>query len=416
MKRFAASGSYLLVASEKAVHTSSDGGNTWTVTSPSPDGFTINCIAAVGGTCYLGTDRGLFLSLDNGATWQPSTLQSIIVRELASRRGSLYALCTDVSHSNSDDGEVRRSDDGGKTWVPDFPGLNHVRVTQMVETQGVLVAATFNKGVYRSFDAGSTWQRCTTGLDTSFGEYMGHLVVDGNRMLTAARSGPWGVLESTDIGLSWHVLALGDKAVNSIFQANTSLFAIRSDGLFRSSDHGATWQKTQADSALQLPNDMNDYGNQILSAVRDAVFRSADGGMTWDPSSTGIAESSVWDLLPWKDGMLAFVWDRGAQHSTDHGITWSRYYIPYLYGHLLFVYPGNQRNGLILALDNGVLIRTFDSTTWEEITPRVFGWVSGSTTGLVEHNDKLYFSCYKGIAVSSDHGATWKDITTTLAS
>ena len=156
------------------------------------------------GSAYgAGPERGVFLSTDGGATWQktlykdpdtgaidvqidrdnPQTVFASLVRD---RRPpwSTYAPSTGG-------GSIFKSTDGGATWNPITGGglpsgeIGRIGLAVARGTGGKRIYALIDtkedkeRGLYRSDDAGQTWQK--VGSDpriSSRGWYFGEVVVD----------------------------------------------------------------------------------------------------------------------------------------------------------------------------------------------------------------------------------------------
>jgi photosystem II stability/assembly factor-like uncharacterized protein len=184
----AISGDNAYAATARGVYTSSDGGRSWRepVTPPksnvqalavAPDDPTV-VYAAAGGS----DTRGLYESTDAGRTWGLLTdgLEDTDVSAVAldpERRTTIYIGTTGEG--------VFTSTDGGASWQPAGSGLPRIRIrgttvtgkaTSWTETVGItalaidpanpktLYAATSGRGVFRTRDAGRSWQPFNTGL------------------------------------------------------------------------------------------------------------------------------------------------------------------------------------------------------------------------------------------------------------
>ena len=191
------------------------------------------------GTWYAGVDdAALFVSRDDGGTWRELTgltkhptrprwtpgfgglcLHSIVVDAANPRR--LWVGISAVG--------VFRSDDAGETWQLRNEGLHNVApefikdddlgrcVHKMVAdpvTPGVL-HLQFHGGVFTSANGGDSWQRISRGLPNDFGFPMAAtprdlfvvpLIADDNRVVP---NGALKVWRSRDRGRTWRALTKG---------------------------------------------------------------------------------------------------------------------------------------------------------------------------------------------------------------
>ena len=163
--------------------------------------------------------------------------------------------------------------------------------------------ATDVGGIYRSFDAGKSWQVCMVGWNNRGGNALALDPKNADRLLGVAGNsvdlGNWsGVYLSTDRGASWkQVLPKGEAnddresiaydpaSYNSkLGYCAIAYFSSKKDGIYRTEDGGATWKQVN-------PN----FGNTILRvhptkgivylAGEDksapGFFKSKDGGKTF---------------------------------------------------------------------------------------------------------------------------------------
>jgi hypothetical protein len=169
---------YFVMTAQDAVFKSTDGGVTFATASTGLQdvgGTTYNAIAGAdnsGTTLYVGTSTsGLFKTADGGAHWLPvgtglssTNIHEVLVSPLAPQR--VYVI---------DGSALHRSDNGGTSWksiLPSVPsGVLALAMDPATPTTiyaaGSLTAGTSRKNwIYRSADAGETWQPVTTeGLD-----------------------------------------------------------------------------------------------------------------------------------------------------------------------------------------------------------------------------------------------------------
>jgi photosystem II stability/assembly factor-like uncharacterized protein len=285
---------------------------------------------------YFGaTGGGLWKTDDGGLTWRPVTDGQI-------RSSSVGAVAVAPSHPDTvyigmgetelrgnimqGDG-VYRSVDAGKTWthmgLAETQAIARVRVdptnaaTVYVAAFGHPYAKHAARGVYRSLDAGKTWQ-----LVLSRGDSVGaiDLSIDQKnpKVLYAAfwqaYRRPWklssggpmsGIFKSVDGGDSWVDITrnpglprgiIGKIGVSVSPVDGNRVYAIiehDSGGVFVSDDAGATWTRTNDERKLR----QRAFYYSRLNAdprVKDRVYvlnvgfwRSDDGGKTFPTQIRG---------------------------------------------------------------------------------------------------------------------------------
>src|SRR5262249_7853947 len=125
-----------------------------------------------------------------------------------------------------------------------------------------LFLGTSDGHVFASTDEGSHWQmisRIGTGQD----DVITHILVDprnGNRLYASTwtlYSGGGGVYRSEDAGRTWNLIGLGKETVRALAQSPTNpklLVAGSLTGVYRSTDEGKNWEKITPTGHPDLKN------------------------------------------------------------------------------------------------------------------------------------------------------------------
>jgi len=147
---------------------------------------------------------------------------------------------------------IYKSADHGKSWEHVY---ENVGVNMVNEVEGVLFACSW-RGLLRSTDGGDHWDVSLPGNTTVFRT---RTVDAGMVALVEGQQfqGVWSpneVMISKDKGQSWKpMFASLPKELKNIYdivQAGNTYFAATNTGIYKSSNNGATWEKTVA-----LPQD-----------------------------------------------------------------------------------------------------------------------------------------------------------------
>jgi photosystem II stability/assembly factor-like uncharacterized protein len=274
----------------------------------------------------VATEHGLITAQRANGTWQETSrsAQGHDVTGVISREGVVLAGTTDG---------VYRSDDGGKTFAEASDGLavRHVRwLAYHPDVSDFELVGTEPAGIFVSHDGAGSWRECAevAALRDKHGWWLPYSPEAGcvrgfafhdKRAYAAVEVG--GVLRSDDGGGSWR-LADGSSG-NPVFEmpperevfsdvhwvaahpASPELvYAATAEGLYRSTDGGATWTASHAGSYCRAVwVDPGDPDHLVLSPA-DSVARkngrieeSRDGGKSWERASEGLD-------LPWPDRMV----------------------------------------------------------------------------------------------------------------
>ncbi len=257
-------------------------------------------------TMYVGTEQGLFRSDDGADRWArvESPLNGLQIWSVL-----LLPSRPDVILVGTCPSRLFRSPDGGRTWTEapvriaqECPRIVHTRVTSLAEdpdAAGTVWAGVEIDGLYRSRDAGVTWEAVPgDGLSSRDIHALAILPGQPKRMLASTNND---VNLSTDGGHTWRPLRAGASLPWSYCRALARPFGrpgevLMGNGDFppgsagvvaRSDDAGETWRPARmpgrANSTIwNFAVHPADPGLVYASSVSGEVYRSTDGGQTWE--------------------------------------------------------------------------------------------------------------------------------------
>ncbi len=174
-----------------------------------------------------------------------------------------------------------------------------------------LFLGTTNGWLYESLDAGATWHRLAK-LGSGDGFVLDHIVVDSADPSTMY-VGAWkdsddgGLWISHDAGHTWQESAdFKGQPVHALVQAPSdprTLFAGTLQGVFRSSDGGATWTQITPPGSHEIheieslaidPADPD----TVYAGTWHLPWKTTDGGKTWNSIKQGlIVDSDVFSII-----------------------------------------------------------------------------------------------------------------------
>ncbi len=273
--------------------------NGWTTASGLPGApAQINHIIAdntQSGTFYLGSDNaGVFKSVNSGSSWQAWRTGMMGTAAFALKfnsDGNLF-LGTDFG-----DG-MWKSADSGKTWthVDSLSTVDGVMSFATTSNPLVLYAGTFGGGVHISTDGGFIWRVTDT---TTMNHFVRPILTDptnGNMVYAGTNNGMY---KTTNAGVSWFAINNGIPAGVSVraldmVQSAPSIILAGTDSnyLYRTTDAGSSWTNITSAAGF-LPQDIHIRSITIDQLTPSVVYAGADSGRMYNSSDGGLH----WALL-----------------------------------------------------------------------------------------------------------------------
>ena len=323
-------------------------------------------------TYYMGTvGGGIYKTVDDGITWKnvsdgflkTGTVGSIAVSESNPNiviAGMGEHAARGVMTSMGDG--VYKSTDAGKTWK--HIGLDKSRHISdviihptnpdiiYVAAQGAQYGATSERGIYRSTDGGTTWEK-TLFVNNTTGASDLSMDMKNPSILYAAmwehRRYPWvmesggkdsGLYKSTDGGGTWNKMKEGlpkdfGKAGISVSGANNEIvFAVieaegDKGGVYKSTDAGKKWAQVNKDriniarSWYYMEIFADTQNENIVYVLNAPVTKAIDGGKSFKPLPTPHGDNHHLWIDPENSQRMINSNDGGANVSNNGGSSWS---------------------------------------------------------------------------------------------
>ncbi len=323
------------VAAGDGVYKSTDGGKSWSNVGLkdsghisqiwiNPDDSDEVLVASQGPLWSDGGDRGLYRTMDGGESWDrildidahtgvnefvvDPRNPDVIVASSYQRRRHVWVLINGGPGSG-----IHKSTDRGKTWTRVDKGLpsDHMGRIGLAGAPSnpdliyaIIEANDEEKGVYRSTDFGSNWEKRSSHMTTS-PQYYNEIVVDPKNdqrlysLDTFTMRSEDGGATFTPIGSKWrHV----DDHALWIDPDNTRHLYIGGDGgIYESWDDGTTWRHVRNLSITQFYRIQPDFAEPFYNVCGG----TQDNNSLCAPSRTtnvhGITNSD-WNLVLGGDG------------------------------------------------------------------------------------------------------------------
>ncbi len=284
----------------------------------------------------------LYETFDGGTTWRR------ISRGVAKDWRGLAATWNDTVVAVGHHGYVQMSRDGGSAWsiyLLDPPYWLHDSTFNGVDVVGlsrVYVVGAFG-GLFRSDDAGDTWQNLSYALNPDYYANAVEFVDENNGWIVGwdYAVGPKRyVRRTTDGGWSWNVVESANvPSIDVEFKGSRGWILTTGEPLWRTVDGGTNWSMVNLPSnsgASVSCSDMS-WGNPNVGYVcgwEGYLVKSVNGGAAWTQVGAiqpqvvflGVAargEREVWICGARQGGGNAFV-----KRSLDGGATWRSWSLP----------------------------------------------------------------------------------------
>ncbi|MBV5347514.1 hypothetical protein JZU46_04785, partial [bacterium] len=328
------------------VFVSEDHGNTWT---SSNTGLPANPMTL--GLGWDNIDSTLYVSLDNGGTYKSTNRGASW--DLAFGSSTAIPAVRRITRVNANLMVARtfagpyKSTDGGTTWLKTGTGLpggwtNNLKMDNATPTPNIYASAA--DGVHK-FD-GANWSKMPSLPSMA----SGHVKVRGTTVYATttnlgiykfdASSGAW---QAINTGLPSNLIGRNPKYVGDGVNPNNAFLGLYGDGVYYTSDAGATWTARNTGltgGALNI-NSMDVYGALVYISTDAGVYKSTDAGLNWTSVLTPknaanltvpsggvsvdpVTNSTVYVGVFNTSALGASLPSNGVYKSTDSGATWTQ--------------------------------------------------------------------------------------------
>lgn len=396
-------------------------------------------------TIYAGAPAGgLWVSYNDGQSWQTFTdeLTNIGVSDLAIdplHPDTMYLATGDRDAADTYSFGLLKSTDGGLTWSPTGLSFNvnqNYRIGRVVvdpDSTNIVMVAT-NGGVYRSTNYGTTFTLEQTGA--FFGIHVG---TGDTAYATTTGSSPK-VYRSVDAGDTWQQLTNGlptsgkYRCELALSDTPGKLYVVYGDnsygygGVYRSVNGGSNWTlMSSTPNIMGWANNGTGTGGQAwydLSIACDPnaentiyvggvnIWKSTNGGSTWSivghwygAGSTPYVHADHHHAIFRPNSSELYVGTDGGVYKTDNGgSSWSHLNDGMNITQYYKISQSTSDTAVVLAgaQDNGSHLRS-STMNWSEVTGG-----DGMDNGVDAVNDnRMYTSVYYGSFYTSNNGGSF---------
>jgi len=374
------------------------------------------------GRLFLGTTDGhIFGSKDDGEHWTllgraGARQDSVITGMVVDPRDANLMLASTRTQDPTAGGGIFRSADGGRTWSAAGLEGQAVRALAIAPSDAdILVAGTLD-GVYRSRDAGKSWERISPEHHQEL-RNLDSLAVDPRDPETIYAGTfhlPW---KTTDGGRTWrpiHEGMIDDSDVMSLFldrAAPGRVYAGACSGIYRS-DAGE-WRKIQgipyaARRTYEITQDP-EHPDSVFAATTEGLWITRDAGKKWQRATPQDWVVNTVVVSSSRPGRVVIGTERlGVLASDDSGEHFHDANNGFFHRQILaLALDPSHPGGILVALANASepLVATQDGgKSWLPLGPglraeqvlRVYGapdgwWAALAQGGLMRYDTKKHF-------------------------
>ncbi|KAA3659765.1 MAG: hypothetical protein DWQ10_08215 [Calditrichaeota bacterium] len=221
--------------------------------------------------------------------------------------------------------------------------------------------------------------------------------------------------EKKELEIAWKKIGLDSLIVYTVATSPEGTVFVGSDGkIFRSADHGETWQMVASSSVRDFYFSEFSLGYATIS--QDGILQSTDDGRSWERIFIKELRDDINSVAFAPNG---YVYLGSVHHdesaggiikSTDRGTTWERTTYPDTLGAEILIITDTNR--ILTSGDGGILLSDDDGQTWNESRQgfRIHsGEISYAFSSAV---DPIFKDIYvaldlDGVYKSTDNGSTW---------
>ena len=320
---------------------------------------------------------GVWKTTDYGLTWDPmfddQPIGSVGALAIAPTNPNIIYVGSGEGLRRPDlsvgDG-IYKSADGGRMWqhlgLRDAQQIGAILVDPQdpnrvfVAVVGHPYGPNSERGVFRSTDGGTTWQKVLYkdenigAIDLAFDPTNPQKIY---AVLWASRRPPWttgssygapgsGLFKSADGGTTWQELTSGLPSGADLGRIGLAIapsdprriYALvqseKAGGVYRSDDAGENWQRVNSESRVHGRGDdfacvrVHPKDPNTIFIANTSTYKSTDGGKSFTAfkgAPGGDDYHTVW-INPEDPQIIALASDQGVTISVNDGATWSSWY------------------------------------------------------------------------------------------
>lgn len=400
-----------------------DSGQTWQKKNNGLTNLKVRCFAKVNDNLFVGTEEGVFVSLDYGESWINTNLGEVQVYSLHVSNDTLFAGIRGTGYP-SYKRPIWYYPSLGSNWVEASNAIPQINgsyynsiVTSFASSENKIIAGSWGQGTFWSEDNGKIW----TAPNFDREKITSLFWLDNNLFVTSGSSIYWtpptdqpysGIFSLDWNGNLWYYYPIKSKSRDiekALVSEGTMYYltkyfdvdiAIPRSEFWWSNDLGSSWQTSNLFAYQQTFIVLQ---NVILSDN----LRSTDYGNNWTNTNDDSFRGFYYD----GNTVYASRGGYGFYLSTDKGASWIKQSNLPSYNSRSFITKIDSV--LFITTDEGVYKSLDNGLSWSQSN---LGLLSTDVRSLISFNKNLILGTTEGVYKSSNLGLTWQKINGTLPS
>jgi len=308
----------------RGVYKSSDRGGKWTFFVDIPARVNVTDMAFLGNGNILVSEfyDGLFVSGDNGKNWEHALIEKFVpnvVKISAGKKGQLITGAYEDSKLN-----FYASSDSGKKFKSNSQQLRtDISNPFFIDSSGNVYIIQSDSKLYKNNYNSDLWNPLTIGLDYDIKTLF---FISNEIILAGTFNG--GVYRSVDAGISWSKSKMPDAfyTVNTFVKKGDSVFALTDSSiLFSSIDNGYRWIRTACDTNLNNIRKLVRLGEYYFALTENSyLLKGKYFTGLWDKVVVNLRDSLFRDIMLLNDKFLLAAPDSsGVVITQNEALVWS---------------------------------------------------------------------------------------------
>jgi len=316
---------------ETVLLSTSEGGESWNEILHGPGTSWANLLVTPGNTVLCFMSRHLLRSLDRGESWVYlatgyfyGSIHSNF-EELFGRGGVILSAAAEEAIFVGDDRGVYRSGDNGESW--DLVGIPRYTYSDiLIDSENWLWFSCHRGGVYIAEPGSGVFSHVNKGLI-----YPENLCLAGNGMGDMLAGTGSGVFRISTENSGWVRVGLDSMLVRGLYSFDDGSFGAFvtprdygwTGGLYKSEDGGNSWSYLGMCGYHILCAEADSKGVVYVGTLHGGAFRYTGEGKVWEQLSGGLASGRVYDLEADPAGAIYAAMDGGIYRFNEADTVWA---------------------------------------------------------------------------------------------